>query len=501
MNLPFPDVNSAQWKAISHCGSHLLIIAGPGTGKTHTLTYRIAHVLEELRNEEQILAVTFTRKAADQMQERLRLRFPDAMRLVTIGTFHSFCLQLLKRFIEATDLPADFQVAVPEDIESMVKELWSDKKSSERKKALEEISFWKSKKEEAASPLSVKEYDRFLRSHKFLDYDDLLKEAWRLLKENADVRNEARKMYRYIFVDEYQDINEIQHALLKALIGENNFLTVIGDPNQAIYGFRGSDVRFFESFKEDFSGAAVLTLSENYRSAANLLKASGQVIGQNDRFEIPELTAKIYTGGKLVIYEAPSERAEAEYVVHQIEQMLGGTSMFSMDSGRVKVHEEAQAGLADFAVLYRLNSQHHTLEEAFNRSGIPFKVSGDKRFDEEDIVERVQKVNLMTLHAAKGLEFPVVFIVGCEESLIPLRLERLAGDTEEERRLFYVGMTRAKEKLYLVRARRRLVFGKTCHNTPSPFLADIEEQLKAYEQAQRLPARKKKKETQIGLFE
>ena len=178
--------------------------------------------------------------------------------------------------------------------------------------------------------------------------------------------------------------------------------------------------------------------------------------------------------------------------------------MFSQDSGRVERHGRAERSFGDIAVLYRLNSQSKALKTALERSGIPYEIAGGKALEDDllakdaEYVERSERVSLMSLHAAKGLEFPVVFIVGCEENLLPLHLDGMVGDLQEERRLFYVGMTRAKEELFLVRAKKRLLFGKLYENESSPFLADIKEELKAYEKS--TARRKEKKEDKQMTF-
>ncbi len=596
----YNDINPSQLQAITHRGSHLLIVAGPGTGKTHTLTHRIAYVAQELDSHQKILAITFTNKAAQEMRERLLSRLPDAKDLVMLGTFHSFCLQFLRENIHLTNLPEEFRVANTAELESLSQRLWPDRKVSQRQEILEEISRWKSTQLKNDEPPDVDLFNRALREEGMLDFDDLLRETVKLLETNAELRAQTRRLYPFVFVDEYQDINGIQRALLKILtmgagldvrrfndaasspaprIGKHHpvFLTAIGDPNQAIYGFRGADVRFFESFQNDFPGAALLYLVENYRSAANLLKASAQVISKENSFDVPELIARIYREGRLTVHEAATDRAEAEFVVHQIEKLVGGTSLFSQDSRRVESGHEASHSFGEIAVLYRLNAQGKILEEAFRRSGIPyqiaerpltaqpgifeiikilkeksadfsmaetfeylFRISSEKSslsmdsrqkenieklkrmsllgqskspdwrefFDRlslqrpEDFLEsRAERVNLMTLHASKGLEFPVVFVVGCEEHLFPLKLAGLSSNPQEERRLFYVGMTRAKERLYLIRARRRRIFGQFYENKPSLFLEDIEEQLKAYEKMHYHPSSKNKKEQeQLTLF-
>ena len=262
-------------------------------------------------------------------------------------------------------------------------------------------------------------------------------------------------------------------------------------------GVKDEVFQFFKNFSQDFPSASILSLTENYRSTANILEASSQVIAKNDS-EVSALVAHIYDQGRLIIHETPTEKAESEYVVHQIERIVGGTSMFSQDSGRVAKEIEGQYAFGDIAILYRLNAQRKCLEDALQRSGIPYQVSGNKSHPaEEPVLYDVERVNLSTLHAAKGLEFAVVFMVGCEDSLLPLNLEGLTSDMEEERRLFYVGMTRAKRQLFLTRSRKRLIFGKWHQSPASPFLKDIEERLKEYE---RVKEYRKPSEKQLSLF-
>lgn len=491
-----------------------MIVAGPGTGKTHTLSCRIAQFCEDLPAGQKILAITFTNRAAEEMRRRLEARIPDIEQKVFVGTFHQFCLLILREHgVPRGFVPQDFRVASPEDIENTAKTLWGDKKARERKLLLEEISRFKATRYFEDPPEPVVALTRTLRRQGLLDFDDLLVETVQLLKKAPDILQELQVRYQRIFVDEYQDINPVQHGLLKFLASAKSEITAIGDPNQAIYGFRGADVKFFNTFSEDFSGATILALAENYRSAKTILSASAQVAAGNEKFVVPELIARIYSAGRRVIHEASTDRAEAEYVVHQIEKMVGGTSMFSRDSGRVAATEEGAVSFGDIAVLYRLNSQSRVLREAFERSGIPFHVCGEEVKEEDSDVAldvyraanrepdlQAEKIALMTMHSAKGLEFSVVFIVGCEQNLLPLDLEGLTSDKEEERRLFYVGMTRAKERLYLVRAKRRLLYGKMYHPTPSPFLTDIEEGLKEYEKTTSRRRRKKKTEQQTTLF-
>ncbi len=478
------DLNESQWQAVTHEGGHLLIAAGPGTGKTHTLTRRIAHLFPSLKLNEKILAITFTNKAARQMKDRLTALGVEQSNIF-IGTFHGFCLKLLRDHFEHTALPKDFKVALPEDITGF------DKETRER------ISLLKSTQLAFSPDDEYKAYQRYLRDNSWIDLDDILREA-ALLLEDEDIACLLRAQYRYIFVDEYQDSNNIQHALLKALAQEGVLLTVIGDANQSIYGFRGSRVELFGRFEEDFSPATILTLKENYRSAPSLLAASSQVMGGI------QLLAHLDTHGKLVIHHAVTDRLEADYVAQQIEKLVGGLDM--------NTSRRAKHSFGDVAVLYRLNAQRQTLIKAFEYLGIPYQfahkptrsdVYSDENVldqNEEELEYNVEKVSLMSLHAAKGLEFSIVFIIGCEDHLLPLDLIGMKGEAKEERRLFYVGMTRAKEHLFLTHAKRRQLFGQTLIQNPSPYLADIAEELKAYEAAKHSATKKDPDAAQLKLF-
>ncbi len=469
------DLNGSQWQAVCQQDTHLLITAGPGTGKTHTLTRRIAHLIPSLKPNEKILAITFTNKAARQMLDRLTA-LGVRQSQVFVGTFHAFCLKLLRDHFEHTALPKDFKVALPEDITGF------------DKATLERISRMKSQLA-VSSDDDYKAYQRYLRQNSWIDFDDILREAL-LLLEDENIAGQLRGQYRYIFVDEYQDSNIVQNSLLKILAREGVLLTAIGDANQSIYGFRGSRVELFRRFEEDFAPAQTLTLQENYRSMANLLSASSQVITKNTKAGIHiELIARMHGEGKLIIHQAATDRAEADYVAHQIEKLIGGLDM--------NTSRRAVRSLGDIVILYRLNAQRHVMGQALEHLGIPYQVSQKVKREEvysdedalgqnEEVLEHnVEKVSLMSLHAAKGLEFPVVFIIGCENNLLPLDLIGMKGDPQEERRLFYVGMTRAKEHLYLTHAKRRQLFGQTLIQEPSLYMADIAEELKAYEASRR----------------
>ncbi len=499
-----PQLNEAQRTAVDYDGGHLLIVAGPGTGKTHTLTHRIRRCLDDMDPGQHILAITFTKKAAQEMRDRLQEA--DAGERLNVGTFHQFGLEVLKQY--SVEL-ADIDVADPEQIDLRLAQECPDLSARDRKHWIQRVTRFKSDFEISDIPTEILQYNKILREAGWMDFDDVLIETVRLLREDQSVRQALQARYRAVFVDEYQDVNAVQRELLRLLIGPDNRLTAIGDPNQAIYGFRGSSVTYFYAFSKDFPGAVTMNLSENYRSAANILSASTQVIASRSDPAIQGLTAHILKHGRLFIEQSATPKAEAEYVVHQIEKLIGGTSMYSSDTGRVGYDDDALISFGDIAVLFRLNYQRHALIQAFDRMGIPYHVPMKIGAADDDLpgplgdVEKEyqhERVTLMSLHASKGLEFPAVFIVGCEQRLIPLDIEGLSSDPDDERRLFYVGMTRAKQWLYLSHCARRSLFGRSYDPLPSPYLSDIEDRLKEYHERRQAHSRRKKNEKQIELF-
>ena len=610
-------LNEAQRAAATHTGGPLVIVAGPGTGKTRTLAVRLAWLVKEQGIPPAgLLAITFTNKAAAEMGERLTdLLGNSAAAQATVSTFHALGAQLLREFAAVAGLPDDFVILDEESRRALAADAWPELSRREIDETLEAISAQKNgttddgrqtNPEEFAS--LARRYEAALAESQALDFDDLLARPLALLEGNAAVLDALRARFLWIAVDEYQDVNPVQHRLLRLLAGDGQRLTVIGDPDQAIYGFRGADFRYFHTFAADFPGATTLHLRQNYRSAQAILDAAQQVIARNPDRASLQLFSEFSEEVKIDIYAAPTTKAEAEYVVHQIEQLVGGTSYFSLDSGRVEDDTQpVNRDFGDFAVLYRLNSQSAALVEAFERSGIPFQVVGQKSLYTQEPVqeilawlwllhtpesrvhrERVEKVaqrgrgaeekreallvelrrlatlpeqierivefltesrrdefsaeeseriqrllrraapygahlrrfleatalhaetdeydpradrvSLMTLHAAKGLEFPVVFVVGCEEGLLPYAPPGKGSDVEEERRLFYVGMTRARRKLALIRARRRLLYGQWQENAPSRFVNDIEAALKEVLAARRRERPPEPEQVQLSLF-
>ena len=622
-------LNPSQRAAVTHTDGPLSVVAGPGTGKTRTLTARIAHLVETLGvPPASVLALTFTNKAAGEMRERLTEMLGDERsRGITVGTFHQLGATVLREFGAAAGIPSSFAILDDGDRRALVRRSVPDLSSAEIRWALEAISSRKNlltpdpavarsraggERQALDLPVIRDRYDAELAEAGALDFDDLIFRTVQLLETDPAVLQTLQGRFRWISVDEYQDVNAAQYRLLRLLVAGGANLCVIGDPNQAIYGFRGADHRYFLSFARDFPGALQHHLDRNYRSPQAILDAATQVIAGNRDHQDVALIADFGEQVKVDVHRAASDRAEAEYVVHQVERMVGGTSYFSLDSGRVDDDGLSEhRAFGDFAVLYRLNAQARLLEEAFDRSGIPYQTTGGAATAEQQpvrsvlsllwltlapdsrihrarvacnasdaaltdhlsrissacgtsgpapVAERVQatsatweelrgaaydaveqdriarlrraaepfgtrlrdfliamalqsetdryderadRVTLMSLHAAKGLEFPVVFIVGCEEGLLPYRPQHRDADPDEaeERRLFYVGMTRARRRLVLTHAGRRFLFGRTMENRLCGFVEDIEAALREASEAVRPRPGGSTDDGQLPLFQ
>ncbi|PKN27687.1 MAG: hypothetical protein CVU64_15415 [Deltaproteobacteria bacterium HGW-Deltaproteobacteria-21] len=590
-------LNPEQKEAVLHERGHLLIIAGPGTGKTMTLTHRIAFLVREGVDPSRVLALTFTNKAAREMEGRIRSLAPGEGSLhVRVSTFHRFCMNVLRGAGERSGVPPDFILCSQWDSEKIAERVGGELnlKSGAIRAFLKHLPRLKRESllDETPDP-SMEQmlplfhaYRQRLRESRMLDLDDLELETYRLFRASPEILRACADRAQWIFVDEYQDTDPIEAAILRTLVSPESHpypagheqgggrICAIGDPDQAIYGFRGAEVRSFHAFQKDYPGATVVSLVRNYRSTQTILNGAATILqkekplkGQNGHGD-PILTASCRTAEE-----------EAEMVVSEIERLIGGISHFSLDSGRVSSHEEGEGGygFGDIAVLFRLNAQGEKLEEALQRSGIPYVRSGEKplvmqhpvhtlwRFllaaaypkephyrelylalpgiegkkgktvlrsfspngPVEEVVQRAAEIHsfnvsneetreplrrlldltanfagnlkafldllsmdrgidhqvlagdrvaLMSLHAAKGLEWPFVFITGCEEGLLPCTIFG-EMDEEEEKRLFYVGMTRARKTLFLSHAKSRILSGRTLQSNPSPFLTLIPEGL------------------------
>jgi superfamily I DNA/RNA helicase len=684
------SLNREQRLALRGLGHPLLIEAGPGTGKTRTLTARIAWLIREQGVDPgTILALTFTNRAAGEMQERLNTLLPGREGTVWAGTFHRFCLMVLREYtgfkgfivddgerremlgqavvhagIDASLRPGLFALA--DRTISMAKQHCLGPEDDLRAVLPADLG----KENLSLVAMVWQTYQRRLATLDLVDFDDLISMVVTLFNTDAALAKTIRNRFTHILVDEYQDVNKGQYLLVKLMADkktgstsgpmEDNMtaagrgLVVIGDPDQSIYGFRGSDNRYFHQFQTDYPGAEKIVLKRNYRSTEAILKASFQLIthGNNENGALKNKVFSDIRGKKrLVILEAASDRAEAVVVGKRIETLIGGLSLFSMDADKVDSTQEREFSFADFAVLYRTRRQGKIFADQFQRAGIPFQMAdkesllihpgigelisllkllkggatlqelfvvldllkagagkgtrakldqwcrdfdlspagaveslklkniggvrkniaenlsraaetitelgeiiqglsacealdlltrstdiytliqsdenscriydrlfGDAKKNNNDIFclldglsldndgdslwPGAEKVTLMTMHAAKGLEFPVVFVTGCEPGLIPFALPGGESDNiAEERRLFYVAMTRARDILCLTYARKRRIFGTIKETGPSVFLQDIEAALKEHNQNRFQGSSKKPCDKQLDLFQ
>ncbi len=537
-----------QAAALETLDGPLLIVAGPGTGKTRTLTHRLVRLIENGATPDQCLAVTFSRRAAAEMDERLAALLPPGAARPLVATFHGLGLILLR---EQAEPGQEIRVATQEERVEIAKALF-DVTAAKADRLLEEISRVRCRRAvqpELADRAAL--YEQALETRGLLDFDDLLLKPLAMLEGRPELAEHCRQRFRWISIDEYQDIDPLQYALIRLLAPANGNLCAIGDPDQSIYGFRGADVGFFLRFRQDYPGARIVHLTRNYRSSRILVEAACQAIRPTSL--VPDRRLVAVNSGfseRVVLQRAATERAEAELVVHTLERLFGGTSAFSFDSGRVGAGDGDQLSFDDVAILYRTEAQAPPLIEAMGRAGIPFQKRSHRPLAEqpgvrallphlreragEGSVERIlektvlnlsetgpdrtgllaaaellrplalrsgddleaflaetalggevdswdpraERISLLTLHASKGLEFPVVFLVGCEDGLLPLSWPGAEGpDLAEERRLFFVGLTRARSRLFLFHSRRRTVRGEARDARPSPFLADLEEAL------------------------
>ncbi len=586
---PLSGLDEAQRAAVEAVEGPVLIAAGPGSGKTRTLTHRLAHLVRSRgARPESCLALTFTRRAAEQMRERLRALLPDCGDRFPVLTFHALSLQLLTEFRDRAGLPERFRLAAEAERLQLLQD-HLQLKEREARRLISEISRIKRSRsgDERPELLSALEtYQREMRAAGLLDFDDLVALAADLLERDEEIRRLLQQRFNWISIDEYQDVDAAQYRLLALLVSPRADICAIGDPDQSIYGFRGSDPSFFRRFQQDYPGARVFALTANYRSGSHIVRASWQVMARS----VPdhaELRALLDTTGTITIHQAASERAEAEFVVQSVERLLGGHSFFSLDSGRSGSGAAVDPGaersdlcFGDFAVLLRTEAQAEPVREALARSGIPFQLRSHQRLFEQpgvrDLVlrldravpgrnaldalkeaarssvseadeadrdavaernraalemleplalargsdlerfrrevmlgeqidtwdPRADRVSILTLHAAKGLEFPVVFILGCEQGILPLLWPGSDPSAiEEERRLFYVGMTRSQQLLYLCHARKRRWQGRVRPGEPSTFLQDIQQELLERSRAGGRKKRRPDPDGQLELFQ
>lgn len=615
------SLNNKQKEAVINTDGPMLILAGAGSGKTKVLTTKIAYLIEEKGIDPyNILAITFTNKAANEMKERVKKMLDIDSNAIQISTFHSFGLSIIKRHYEKLGFKSNFTIIDADDSLSTVKRILKDmnldpkffnpktirnKISSAKNELMTPVDLDKFTNNEI-DEVTVKvytEYQNKLKVNNSLDFDDLLMLPIVLFNENKEVLKYYQERFKYILIDEYQDTNQVQYILTKMLSAKYKNICVVGDPDQSIYGFRGSNYKNILNFEKDYKNTKVILLEQNYRSTKNILSAANNIIKNNKNRKEKELWTDNNIGDKIKYKRCDDEKDEAHFVVSNVKKL--------MNEG---------CPLEEIAVLYRTNAQSRNIEEAFLRENIAYKVVGSfyfynrkeikdlisylkliynpsddislnriinvpkrgiglktmenlttkanilneslfntidsgkelefkklilefqqmseelsltelvdlildktgirKELQQEDTIEsqgrlenleefksitksfedkygvvslaefldeislvsdveehknRTDVVTLMTVHSAKGLEFNHVFIIGLEEGIFPHSMCLYDNnEIEEERRLCYVAVTRAKEKLTILNAKRRLLYGQDSYNPPSRFIGEID---------------------------
>lgn len=606
-------LNDRQKEAVLHTEGPLLIVAGAGAGKTKTITHRIAHLIESGTPSHRILAVTFTNKAAGEMRERVRSLVPPGKGMPLMTTFHALGVRLLREFHEEAGLSRGFTIwdrddsmrVIKAEVERLGIQNWPPRaflSAISREKGdgtspeeyAEKARTFRERSVAQIWPL----YEKALREEAALDFDDLLFRTLKLLKSSERVVSLLRNRWTHLTIDEYQDTNRAQYQIARLLAGERRNLCVVGDTDQNIYSWRGADIEHLLGFEENFPGAKVVLLEQNYRSTNTILTAANSVIEKNVRRRPKKLFTDKETGDAIVLYGARNEIDEAWFIASQATELI-----------------ESGVSAKDIAVLYRENFQSRAIEEAMLHLSVPYRVLGTKFFerkevkdvlsylraamnpqnkidvsrviatpprgigkvtlekvldgkdaelpkaaqakvaafrdslarighairtlpaseavryaveasgmekmyrqrddgeeriqnmqelinlstkydkdtcpdgieklleeaalqtDQDELAEEKAAVSLMTVHASKGLEFDAVFVTGLEQGLFPSTREDEKRDPEEDRRLFYVALTRARKRLFLSYAGERMKYGSREYTIPSEFIDDIDSRL------------------------
>lgn len=591
----FDGLNNEQIEAVKTINGSVLILAGAGSGKTKTLTHRIAYLLSQGINPENILAVTFTNKAAEEMRTRVG-RLSAISHKLFIGTFHSFGAKILRQEIECLGYKNNFVIYDEDDSFSLAKDIINDLNlSRDRFKAGSLLNLTSKFKSELENPEEAgidaddfykRQFIRFynlynkrLKAANAMDFDDLIILPVQIFKKYPEILKKYQEYYRYILVDEYQDTNHAQYILINLMAQRDKNLFAIGDPDQAIYGWRHADFRNILNFEEDYPKAKVIKLEQNYRSTQNILNAAHEIISKNIERKEKKLWTENPPGTLIEVVEAIDEREEAGFILDKI----------------IDLNKNLEINLDKIVVMYRTNAQSRVLEEACLYANMPYRVIGAVKFyqrkevkdilaylrliqnqsdeislkrivgvmgkklfwpasvwedlkkqseilspaklmklvikktdyydylvrkfpgigsdgeiesesriknikeliglankhnslsdfltgvalmQEERNADNAKKLNLMTLHSAKGLEFDAVFISGVEENLMPhSRSAYSSEELEEERRLCYVGMTRAKKYLWLLFTKQRTLWGEKREIVPSRFIMELPQHL------------------------
>ncbi len=385
-------LNNKQYEAVVNTEGPCLVIAGAGSGKTKVLTHKIAYLMQEKNAKPwDILAITFTNKAANEMKERIEGLVGDAVRDMWIGTFHSICVRILRRFIDRIGFESSFIIFDTSDqktlIKACLKELGIDDKMFTDRAVQSEISNAKNemlepeqylvrangdfRKEKIASIYQL--YQKKLKENNAIDFDDIINYTIKILLENLDVLEYYSNKFKYILVDEYQDTNKAQFTLVTMLASRNGNITVVGDNDQGIYSFRGADISNILNFERDFPGTKIIKLEQNYRCTGNILNVANSVIKHNEVKYDKKLWTENETGNLPKFYLADNEYDEGTYIVKQIEHLK----------------REEYYKYSDFAILYRMNTQSRAIEDILRRENIPYKIVGGLKFYERKEIKDI----------------------------------------------------------------------------------------------------------------
>ena len=385
-------LNDKQYEAVINTEGPCLVIAGAGSGKTKVLTHKIAHLIGEKGAKPwDILAITFTNKAANEMKERIANLIGDDAKDIWMGTYHSICVRILRRFIDRIGFDTSFIIFDTSDqrtlVKACMKDLAIDDKLFTDRSVLSEISNAKNemlepeqytvkangdfRKEKIATVYEL--YQKRLKENNAIDFDDIINYTIRILMENEDILEYYSNKFKYVLVDEYQDTNKAQFTLVTLFASKNGNITVVGDNDQGIYSFRGADISNILNFERDFPGTKIIKLEQNYRCTGNILKAANSVIKNNEVKYKKELWTQNEEGNLPKVYQADNEYDEATYIVTQIEHLK----------------REEYYKYSDFAILYRMNTQSRAIEDILRRENIPYKIVGGLKFYERKEIKDI----------------------------------------------------------------------------------------------------------------
>ena len=385
-------LNDKQYEAVVNTEGPCLVIAGAGSGKTKVLTHKIAYLMGEKNILPwNILAITFTNKAAKEMKERIELLVGDAAKDMWVGTFHSICVRILRKFIDRVGFDSSFIIFDSSDQKTMIKQILKDLQLDDKiftdRSVMSEISNAKNemlepdtyavkahgdfRKEKIAEV--YERYQKRLKENNAIDFDDIINYTIKILIENPDVLQYYSNKFEYVLVDEYQDTNKSQFTLVTMLASKHGNITAVGDNDQGIYSFRGADISNILNFEKDFPGTKIIKLEQNYRCTGNILKVANAVIKNNEVKYDKKLWTENDVGNLPKVFSADNEYDEGKYIAEQIEHLI----------------REEKYKYSDFAVLYRMNTQSRAIEEILRREDIPYKIVGGLKFYERKEIKDI----------------------------------------------------------------------------------------------------------------